>query len=544
MKIKMNILTAVPDVMAHIYGSGRKNQRGVYTLRAYGVDKNGSRIKATGSHQRSYRREDDLQMICHQLVAVVEDAAKKQTVPERLRRDDTIGIYSAAVQSLDSLEELRSPQWADSTFQATMTYFKRNILPVMDTYGTEIVDSDMAQLADTLALRAAQTKRGSQSAQKARQSVESYLYRINSMLKVLYDTVTGLPHVFFPIEMGRRTQDEQPKCLPDSVRVKLAASLIRLTDNGLALGVAMMFLLGLRTAEACAARIGDLIMRDGYVVYPVLAQLQDGERTDVLKTAAAYRITVGGKLLYDLIVQRMDYLCSQGISEKDLLIMPVASVPADPRRFAAASKLSDYAKRLILACGYSPQQMLGMSGWMRREPDIVDGEREKDPTAYLLRRDWTSRALNVCGMRAEDVDYLLGHVRHNKTGIVDYTARETQAQLADQLERHVLLPEHSTNPAFDGINLGRRRYELSDFGCYRLTAVHGPVTITLDIEAAEAGVPISIITNGVLQEDPTQRKRPHRDRPNQRAQRPIIGDVHSIDYYNRLIREADMISLD
>ena len=176
--------------------------------------------------------------------------------------------------------------WGKSTIHSTYTYMEKNVLPVLDSMGTDISSADMDALKKKLVEKAAKNKRSYRSPDIAERSVSSYLQRINWILSqmCLYDP--SLPLVQFDVDASAPVSvQEKEKSIPDAVRVILAWALLSLASNGLALGVAAMLLLGLRTAEACAVQIGSLRLREGwFVVCPVLYQMKNGERIPILKT--------------------------------------------------------------------------------------------------------------------------------------------------------------------------------------------------------------------------------------------------------------------
>ena len=74
---------------------------------------------------------------------------------------------------------------------------------------------------------------------------------------------------------------------------------------------------------------------------------------------------------------------------------------------------------------------------MIEEPDLVDVEKITDVTAYILRRDWATRACNICRLRPDQVDYLMGHsIQKDKKRLSD---PETRLLIAWALERYVLI---------------------------------------------------------------------------------------------------------
>ena len=164
----------------------------------------------------------------------------------------------------------------------------------MDVFGFELSDADMAQIQDELVRRALNSGRKGGSEAITKQSVAGYLSCANYIYRRLREQYPELPDVEFPLpERTSVAEREQAKAIPDDIRVKLARLLVMLCpNNGLAVGVAIMWFMGLRTAEAAAVRIGDLILRDTYVVYSVSSQIQGKKPCGRLKSNAAYRVAI------------------------------------------------------------------------------------------------------------------------------------------------------------------------------------------------------------------------------------------------------------
>ena len=202
-----------------------------------------------------------------------------------------------------------------------------------------------------------------------------------------------------------------------------------------------------------------------------------------------------------------------------------------------------YAKSLLIRCGYGEDLLQQVQSLMLQEPDADDNASiESSPSAYILRRDWVGRSANICGMSAEDIDYLIGHynpARNEK----DYTNRDIQRTLARQLERYVFLPEYSRHPYFFPITAEpAKTVDLESYGAYRISAGAEPVEISLDLITNECGQCITLCTNGQVKKKATPAIG-LLDTPDKRRGRPLIGSVHDRDYYSRLNEQSRSIDL-
>ena len=426
----------------------------------------------------------------------------------------------------------------------TCTYFENRILHRLDALGMEADSADLAEIKDALVEKALKSKHSNGDPVTANKSVSQYLLRVNWLLKQLYELNSALPPRLFNTEgIDTLPMTDQVKYIPDDIRVKFAYLLTKIPHYGLAMGAGLMETGGTRTAEACAVRIGDISLRDGYVVIPILYQIKNGNRIPRLKTDAAYRYCICGSLMHHLIVQRMDYLSSLGYSSEEIAEMPLVSYPDDPCRYADPSGLSAFIKELLQLCGFQKANFRLIAALTRREPDLdSDGVPDTDVSAYALRRDWAGRAIHICGMASADVDYLMGH-KNSDTKEKDYTNYDVQSDIARQLECHIFLPEYSRHPYYNAIcPAPGKTIDLTGYSAYRITAGEEPIEVTLRVTTGESGNRVDFITDGTvisLPEPQTGAK----DAPRLRENRPVISPVTSSDQYQKWIEEAEQIDI-
>ena len=179
----------------------------------------------------------------------------------------------------------------------------------------------------------------------------------------------------------------------------------------------------------------------------------------------------------------------------------------------------------------------------RREPDLdSEGVPETDVSAYALRRDWTGRAVHLCGMTSADVDYLLGH-KNPAAKEKDYTNHDVQADIAKQLERHVFLPKYSRHPYYRAVcPAPGKMIDLTGFSGYRIAAVGAPIEVTLRISTCECGDHLVFTTDGTIVSSVAPLIGT-KDSPKLRENRPMISPVISPDKYQEWIKQAEKIDL-
>ena len=161
---------------------------------------------------------------------------------------------------------------------------------------------------------------------------------------------------------------------------------------------------------------------------------------------------------------------------------------------------------------------------MREKPDYDGfGRPVFDVCAYILRRDWSSRARNVCGLTSLEIDCLLGHrIRIPTKMREDFRLVENLTKLSKKLERYVHDPEHSRHPGIVPHNLSHSvdidpiPYDVVRF---RNTSEE-EVEVKLDIEAVLNAESIEVIVLEGAQQQETIRYIPTHC---VRSTEPIIG---------------------
>ena len=311
--------------------------------------------------------------------------------------------------------------------------------------------------------------------------------------------------------------------MPGDVRTAFVTLLLKNGHKGCMLGAALMYCAGLRTSEAAAPDIGDIVNYGNYGTLNVLTQNLDGERSDTLKTKSAYRVVVVSKIMLDLIEARKSYLYKLGYRESEVTNMPCVAMDDDPTQRATSEELSAYAKAALIASGCAEQYISSAARMNSRESGNDGlGSGRDSVAAYVLRRDWCSRACNVCGMPMEMVDYIIGHANKDNRGD-NYLTPEKQKEIAKMLERHVTIPAYSLHPAHfphrlkpgdDDTIMG---YTIHNF------CAEKDVEVTLDLVCLEPDDAIWVTAPQNANVVATRQK----DTPERRSVRSPIGEIYN-----------------
>ena len=361
--------------------------------------------------------------------------------------------WSSAFRNLDQSARASLFQgWADSTAAATETYFQR-ILHALDSLDpTCITEEDLLRVKENLVNKAEKNAR-SRKDEATKFNVEVRLLRINIVLERLHQIIPNLPLVQFPICQTRHRQyREQVKSIPEPIRQRLFQLLVAMAKDGkpIALAVALMFFGGLRTGEAGAIHFSDIQISESrrYCYIFIHNRLDNsGELKNVLKTQNAYRCVVLPYAFLMIFEILQSSLTEQGRYNATELILG--------SDYQSLSQFSAATKQLLIDAGMTQEVISSLIDLMHREPDEVDGERITDPTAYILRRDWTTRAASCCGLTNSDLDYFLGHF-NPALRKKDYLDPAVRNKIALKLENYVIDPQFSLHPGFWAAELTKK----------------------------------------------------------------------------------------
>lgn len=390
--------------------------------------------------------------------------------------------------------------WAQSTYDGTLSYLRDSIAPLMDRIGEDICDEDLKKIADDLIARACKSRRGKpgtdgraaeKDAAAARQQVIAKLdrcRRLYALARTQYPQ-SGLPNVQFPaFERIKVSKVEQAKELPADTRVVLANMLWMLANRGdaRAYNAAIMLYAGLRTGEATAPKIGEIALAADhkYGSYFVAGKIRGGSYEPYPKTQAGYRTIILGSEMVQFIRLRIHQLLEIGHTVQEIEAMPLGTTND--------SDLSAFVKKLLLLAGCNSQIITDSTA----EAMQLDST---DVSAYVLRRDWTTRMANCCGMPMDMLDKLLGHARRDNAKR-DYTTPTQQQRIAAIIDRCVLIPQLSQSPAAQPMNISNNTSLVLDENIRHQFIAETDCVINLDIQALEPGQDLVITApRGALQ---------------------------------------------
>lgn len=280
----------------------------------------------------------------------------------------------------------------------------------------------------------------------------------------------------------------------------------RIHQSGAVAGLWLMFHCGLRNGEACGAH------------FDMIKPLEDHPEASVIDivistASGTSRLQINGKtynsgrsiclsddmveLLRSLRAEREQKLREKGLEIPKLL--PIACSDTDVTKNCSAAALTKAAREMFAAVGMRREELSALAkqlwkAYASAEMELMIEEFgliEKDPTAYLLRRNFAT-TLEKLNMTREEKEYLLGHrIEDESTKRSDYLDEKLLWPMYQKLLQRPRLDQPE-----DVITVKDTVYRGTVRG---RTALYIPAEsdrIKLSIRALEPDVPVSIEIDG------------------------------------------------
>lgn len=478
-----------PHVSAHI--TWRASARGPITLRGYLIDSDSGVRKGYSKELKRTAQDPEeipskIQILYNALCVEVAQherrAAKKVTNSEGEKSD-----FALALDELELSEEVINSEWSPETRRGWIVYVRRNIIPKLEAVGSQNwTAQDSEDLESTLLKEILSSKKSIGYEDVAKATLQHNLSAFLQIYRSMRIRYPYLPDIHLSgMKNIRVSRPEQLKSLSNKVRrriAKLVEALIE-TNPRLAMAAIMMLDCGLRTAEAAAVWKDVIVVHDTVTYVLVCYQVKGGSRTKVLKTSNAYRLvplTYWGEVMIARCIDRLSQNSYGGANEC-----------CDVRT------LSKTIREYLIAAGLTKEYLFNAAQIMRERPDIDgNGFRVHDVVAYILRRDWASRARNICGLPSIIIDALLGHqVKIPQKMRADLRHKEKLAEISVKLERYILDPEYSRHPGITPISLTHSTdIDLTPFDVIRLKNTSDELLdLKVDLEAILNAESLNII---------------------------------------------------
>lgn len=505
-----------PHVSIHI--TWRASARGPITLRGYAIDTDsGIRKDYSREHKRTAHSSEAIPskiqilygILCNEVARHERRAANKNTDSQ-----EATSPFERAFAELKASPDPVCSDWGDRYTKGSITYFERHLLPMLIKYGNEEWStSDREALHREIAEQILMSKRSAGHEATANETAYKNLVAADTIYQRMRDCDPSLPEISLrPRYTGRTAKREQVKSLPRKVRRRLAKMIEKMIDREprLMMAAVIMYDGGLRTAEAAAVWVDVIFNSDNLTRVLVCYQVQNGKRVKILKTSNSYR-TIALSYWGSTMLHRCLEKLSTDPSDTSNLV-------CDPR------KLSATLREMLMGAGLTAEDFAAAEQAMREKPDYDGfGRPVFDVCAYILRRDWASRARNVCGLTSLEIDILMGHrVSIPKKKREDLRLIESLKGLSKKLERYVHDPKFSQHPGIVPYQLSHSvDLDIIPYDIVRLRNTSDEeVEVKLDIEAVLNAESIEVI---VLEDDQQQETTRYIPTHCVRSSEPIIG---------------------
>lgn len=495
--------------------------------------RNGKPVAAVAPKQRTVHYEEDIPTAIAQISNDFEQDIRKLFARSSPQEKASIAIVESPL--LEGVRRIREGKitiypkngnrgWNLRTQGGYLSIFGSQIVPLLQPYVSgekNFLPSDLEGIATALKLKKAQHSRSN-----GRQSdLEVSTYTDLAAADVIYQFIRGaypdlgLPelHLTPTSRKGMGARKEQEKSLPESVRQKLCRYVEAhwAQEPRLCYALTLMLCGGLRTAEAAGTRPEKIEHNATYAIVKVHAQEKGGKIDKILKRDSSYRGVIIGCWASNILRQ-----CTDEIRRNDPDWEKDETAPV-----CLAQNLSAWVLARLHECGLSEAFLEDAHKCFAGDVYFdKDGKLVEDFCAYILRRDWASRARNICGYTSLEIDQQLGHkVTVPKSKRPNLKLAAEQKKLAIKVERYVYSPAETQNPEYAPIPLDAGvRWGIPTYTNVKYcNSSDKPMLVTVTFGGQENEYPVQLTAPCGAMRKPLVTSRP--DDPTQRQNRPIIG---------------------
>lgn len=320
--------------------------------------------------------------------------------------------------------------WKENTRSQYNKDYNEKILPNLRDHDDKPIDDytreDYDAAIETI-MKKGQGKEGELFAPYADATIQHYRHLIEVVVSVasakgICDNVLwGSSFILSEQQMADDELNERvklKKSLTPSEEATVARMLLMDIDQrGQNLGLLLMFALGLRNGEACGVNYGDIRPMQYHQECKVLwVYKSTAAGSNVLKSSGktrnADRIIPIPTVLERYLLRRQQYLQqivkfdpSDEIQSVDDL--PIACVDDDYTQRCSASRLTAAGREMFRRIRLREKQLAYIDAELSQTSG-QEGVKEKDPTAYLLRRNFGTH-LHILGLAEPEIEYIIGH---------------------------------------------------------------------------------------------------------------------------------------
>ena len=278
------------------------------------------------------------------------------------------------------------------------------------------------------------------------------------------------------------------------------------------MGLVLMFCLGLRNNEACALQFRDIKEMNMYPgAFCVWVHTTTVGATNKLKaggkTRNAPRVLPIPPVLYEFLMERKAFLQEEvdsgricfseekGICSVDDL--PIACKKTDYTEYCSSPNLTTCGRLVLREVQVKEEKLTYIDARLQDDEQREKmGVVEKDPTAYLLRRNLATH-LHILGLTEAEIQYFMGHDMEDRyADRNEYTNEERLYAILQKLQNRPLF--NKVYPHEEPLVLGEQVSHLQRNGVHAAQLHFGESNAEIVIEATaeEPNDPIRILVEG------------------------------------------------
>ncbi len=417
----------------------------------------------------------------------------KQTVQvkEKCREPDAENPLREGLRRLEASGAAVNISWSNRTQRSYLTVFKSQIAPLLLPYvrgEKEFLPPDLDALQEKLQAKKAQNLRSRCDGITLSTNVRVDLAAADKIYRYLRSAYPDLMLPELDLEpesrRGLSARAEQCKALPEPVRQAFFRAIEQEinADPAIAAGACLMVSGGLRTAEAAAVTPSSVNCAEVYVAFSAHGMV----RTPCLKNDNAYRVAIlprWGVEILERCFAALEAVHPHWYKDESCAL-------CDP------AELSAWVIKTLRRCGCSTDYLESAKAeyerWVTRDRS---GRPIETADAYVLRRDWATRARCICGLTALEIDMLMGH--ENPTPYAarpDFTLSNVCFDLSAKLGRYIYSttltdhPRYSPQVVHHGDDLSLVAYPVQRI----VNGGSTPLVLRISVESAEPGESVAI----------------------------------------------------
>lgn len=268
-------------------------------------------------------------------------------------------------------------------------------------------------------------------------------------------------------------------------------------QSGQKMGLYLMYVLGVRNAEACGYNFGSINqMQTHPECYKIrvleTTAIDSNEKQAGGKTGNAPRYSPLIDSVREFLLKRREYVQSQliatGYTDVNVDELPIACVGKDFFKRCSADDLTDAAREIFrqlgfkreTLCAINRQRMIENADLRETMENGASDIIEPDLTAYILRRTYATH-LAAIGMEQSKIEYLIGHmIQDPYDSRNDLSHEDYLYEMKKQLEKRPLVGSNCLNTDVIALFLGE---------CVTSTQSHTQTfTVSPDISCVQLSV--------------------------------------------------------